>query len=281
MNHSPFIITRFTHGSAGKFLSTLLQTSDSVDHWSETIQKNKTNRVLTHGITLEYVRRSFPENHSLHLRNEPMVPYNTELYSAGFERGNNVSYEDYINYAVVNNDTRCLGSIKNNLFLNIIFHKPIIPNFCHGAKVITILTTSEYEQTWVKRALQQKHFLETEDSILYIPNSPMHCNFSSLPVVLQYQNKFKFSKSEKQLLIDTINSSYKNRDWYTNSNRFSEFDKSLNLDNQFIDLSDILNIEKLIPKLSFIFNYFKLGKIDEKLIRDMHKIYSKHHETFR
>ena len=279
MINSPFIVTRFTHGSAGKFLSTLLQTSSRIDHWSEIIQNYKTNNELIHDITLEYVRRSFPVDHSLHLQSEPMVPYNTDLYSAGFDRGNNVSYEDYINYAVVKNDIRCLRSIKNNLFLNIIFNKPIIPDFCRNAKVITILITTEVEQTWVKRAWQQKHFLETDDSIIYIPYSPTYCNFSSLPAVLKYKNKYKFNKSEKQSVIDMINSNYKNREWYINSDMFTAFDKSLNLDNQFINLSDILDVDKLIAKLSFIFDYFKLEHLDEKLIRCMHKIYLDNHAT--
>jgi len=279
MINSPFIVTRFTHGSAGKFLSTLLQTSKRVDHWSEIIQSCKNDSKLNHDVTLEYVRRSFPPDHSLHLQSEPMVPYNTDLYSAGFDRGNDVSYEDYINNAVIKNDVRCLESMKDNLFLNIIFNKPVIPNFCRNAKVVTILITTEFEQTWVKCAWQQKHFLETDDSIIYIPYSPTHCNFLSLPAVLKYKNKYKFKKSEKQSVIDMINSNYKNREWYTDSAVFTEFDKSLNLNNQFINLSDILNVDKLIARLSYIFDYFELEQLDEKLIRCMHKIYLDNHAT--
>jgi hypothetical protein len=37
----PFILTRFTHGSAGKFLSTVLQTSDQIEYWSVIVQSQK------------------------------------------------------------------------------------------------------------------------------------------------------------------------------------------------------------------------------------------------
>jgi hypothetical protein len=37
MNNN-LIITRFTQGSAGKFLSTVLQTNKYVDHWSSVVQ---------------------------------------------------------------------------------------------------------------------------------------------------------------------------------------------------------------------------------------------------
>ena len=36
MNNN-LIITRFTQGSAGKFLSTVLQTNKYVDHWSSVV----------------------------------------------------------------------------------------------------------------------------------------------------------------------------------------------------------------------------------------------------
>lgn len=279
MNNSNFIVTRFTHGSAGKFLSTLLQTSKVVDHWSETIQKYKADNELFYELTLEYVRRSFPSDHSAHVRSEPMVPYNTELYSAGFERGNEVSFQEYLNNAVVKNDVRYLDSIKHNLFANIILNKPNIPYFCYGSNVVTILVTTDVEQNWVNSALQFKHMLETDDSIIYLPYSPSHCNFLSLPTVLKYKNKYKFDKSEKSVLANIINSNYKNKEWYSNPAMFSEFDKSMNLDNQFINLSDLLDINKLIPTLTAIFDYFELGQLNENLITDMHKIYTGNHES--
>ena len=62
MGNPKFIITRFTHGSAGKFLSTVLQTSN----WSAVVQAQK-NTELIEPVTLEYVDRSFPKDHSQYL----------------------------------------------------------------------------------------------------------------------------------------------------------------------------------------------------------------------
>ena len=279
MINSPFIVTRFAHGSAGKFLSTLLQTSNKVDHWSVTVQSNKNNPELLKPILQEYVQRSFPSDHSVHLKSEPMVPYDVSLYSTSYPRGNDVTLDQYLKNAQAANDSRFLSCHENDLIPNIVFSKPNIPNFCYNTKVVTILITSELERSWVNSALQAKHFLESEDSIIYVPNSPMHCNFSSLPTVLKYKNKYKFDKSEKQLLLQMLDSNYKNTDWFTDPEKFTEVDGLLNLDNQFINLSDILDIDKLIPVLSFIFDYFKLGQLDEKLIRPMHKIYLDNHAT--
>lgn len=39
--HPKFLITRFTHGAGGKFLSSVLQTSKNVDHWNNLIESYK------------------------------------------------------------------------------------------------------------------------------------------------------------------------------------------------------------------------------------------------
>ena len=107
MNYPKFIVTRFTHGSAGKFLSTVLQTSDKIDHWSAIIQEQKNTSLYEH-VTLEYVARSFPVDHTQYLKSEPMVPYNTDLYSTSFFRGSDVSLDQYFLNAIHKQDSRIL-----------------------------------------------------------------------------------------------------------------------------------------------------------------------------
>ena len=71
----------------------MLQTSTKVDHWSAILQANKSNLNLFESLSREYVKRSFPVDHSKHMMSEPMVPYNVDLYSAGYPRGNDVTKE--------------------------------------------------------------------------------------------------------------------------------------------------------------------------------------------
>jgi len=73
MNTKPnFLITRFTHGSGGKFLSTVLQTSILIDHWSAIVQSQKEKSELIEEVTLQYVMRSFPKEHAMHMQLEPI-----------------------------------------------------------------------------------------------------------------------------------------------------------------------------------------------------------------
>ena len=91
------IITRFAHGAAGKFLSTVLQTSELVDHWSLVVKHQKSVNKYVKETTLVYCDRVFPSDHSLHMLNEPLVPYCTDLYSSTFDRGHDVTADQYWN----------------------------------------------------------------------------------------------------------------------------------------------------------------------------------------
>lgn len=279
MNEPNFILTRFTHGSAGKFLSSVLQTSAKIDHWSAIIESNKSTDLFER-LILEYTKRSFPSDHSLHMQMEPMVPYNTDLYSSGYPRGNDVTLDQYLAYAIINNDYRLLNCMKNNLFVNIIFHKPCIPIFCLGANVITITVTSDSEKQWLYKTLWSKQFLETDNEILYLPSDPEYCNFSSIISVLKFNNPYKFDKSLKDKLFEKyVINDYTNQ-WYFEPDKFSKYDSDYQLDNTFIQLDEILVVNKFLLAMTRIFDYYCLGNPDLQLIKKMHQIWLSRQHTY-
>lgn len=272
MNKLKFIITRFTHGSAGKFLSTVLQTSDLVDHWSVPIQRYKQTKLFDSLVT-EYVLRSFPVDHSQHLRSEPMVPYNTDLYSSGYTRGNNVTIEQYISNATIKNDTRLLDCIKLNLQINLIFHKPQLPVFCDGSNTVTITVTSQKEKNWLYNTLWSKHFLEKNGEIRYLPSDPSYCNFNSLVPVLTYNNQYLFTSAEKKKLFNDYIINNHTNSWYFDADKFKEYDSLHGLNNLFISLEEILSADKFLIVMQRIFKKFDLGTLNVDLVQHMHQIW--------
>jgi hypothetical protein len=272
LNKPKFLITRFTHGSAGKFLSSVLQTSVKVDHWSAIIEAYK-SKDLFEKLVLAHTNRSFPKDHVLHLQHEPMVPYNTDLYSTGYPRGNEVTLDQYIKNAIVKNDTRLLSCINYNRLINLIFNKPDIPIFCQGSRVVTITVTTNIEKQWLYNTLWSKHFLETPAAIRYLPSDPEYCSFYSLPVVLQFNNQYLFPNDQKeQLYQDYIINSYTNS-WYFDPDRFTKFDKTHSLDNVFVELDTLLTPNKFITKIENIFDILQLDQPNLNLIQKMHQIW--------
>jgi len=267
-----FIITRFTHGSAGKFLSTVLQTSDRIDHWSAVVQAQK-NTKLNEPVTLEYVDRSFPKDHSQYLRAEPMVPYNTDLYSVGYPRGNDIALDQYINYTQKKNDIRLSNCVNQNVLANLIFNKPILPMFCQNSQAVTITVKTDKEKQWLFETLWSKHFLETDTEIYYLPSAPKYCNFQSLPTVLRFNNQYCFPIEQKEELYQKYVINNHTNNYYFEPDKFAEFDNANNIDNVFIELADILNAERFNSAILTIFTKLGLETPNLGLISQMHKIW--------
>ena len=272
MSKPKFIITRFTHGSAGKFLSTVLQTSDKIDHWSVVVQSQK-NTELIAPVTLEYVNRSFPKDHSRYLQAEPMVPYNTDLYSVGYPRGDNITLDQYVDYALEKNDIRLFTSIDNNRLANLVFHRPTLPKFCVASKAVTITVTTDKEKQWLFNTLWSKHFLEIKNKIYYIPSDPQYCNFQSLPTVLRFNNQYCFPLEQKDELYQKYVIGDHTNSYYFEPEKFTEFDSTNGIDNVFIKLSDILNADQFLLAISKIFLQLGLETPNSILISQMHKIW--------
>lgn len=266
---SNLIVTRFTHGAAGKFLSTVLQTSNLIDHWNNTVQEQKECQELSKSVTLEYVRRSFPIDHSMHMVNEPMVPYNTSLYSTGYPRGNDISYKEYCSQV----DARMDLCKSKKLLANIVFHKPNIPLFCKGARTVTIMTTTKQEQSWVHNALWSKQFLETQDKIIKLDLSPTHCNLSSLPNILKFNPQFEFKLEDKEEIFNKFVVNDHCALWYTDYNYFKDFDRDFELDNAFIDIKNFFDQTTFMDSVEQLFMKLNLGKPDVELIKSMHDIW--------
>jgi len=268
-NHPDLLITRFTHGSAGKFLSTVLQTSERVDHWDLFVQQCKEDNNFFHDVTVEYCKRKFPQDHSLHILNEPMVPYCTDLYSTSYPRGNNVTMEQYASQV----DYRTSLSVEKNIITNLIFNKPQLPLFCQNQKVVTILVTTEQEIEWLRNTLWSKHFITKKDKIIYTPSHLDYCSLQSIPKLLNYSAISEFNVEDKQKIYNKYVVENHTLEWYLNKNNFVEFDNKNNLNNFFINLHDFFNTSSFIKAIYEVFNHFNLGKIDKFLIEKMHKLW--------
>jgi hypothetical protein len=267
-----FIITRFTHGSGGKFLSTVLQTSKNVDHWNTIIESYK-NHELCHKLMCGYTERSFPVDSLLHLQNEPMVPYNTDLYSSTYERGIDITLSQFVEHACAINDVLFLNAVKQGKFVNLIMHKPFLPKFCYGSKTVTVLVETKKELNWLHRANWAKHYLEQENYIYYLPNHPQYCNFKNLPTVSKFSNPYQFPIEQKEQIIQEKIVHSEICQYYQNQTNFSVIDPAYNIDNIFIPLSCFFNVDRFLKHIDQIFVEFNLGNPNVELIKKIHSIW--------
>lgn len=269
---SRFIVTRFTQGSGGKFLSSVIQASNTVDHWSTVLQLHK-NQAIFSQLVHHYFDRSFPLDHSLALRNEPHCPYSTDLYSSSYDRGNDVTLEQLLQHAHRVNDVRFLDSWYKNRLMNIVFHKPQIPQFCNNNFTVTITIKTEAEQQWVYQTLWQKHWIEINGRLIYAPNDPEYCHITALPNVLKFNNISRFSPDEKSRILNEIVSKDHTRQWYIDHLKFEEYDSVHGLQNLFVPLRSFFDRDQFIDIVDCIFKKFSLQPVNIDLIDTMRSIW--------
>ena len=259
------LITRFPPGAAGKFVSTVLQTSYYVDHWNSIVQQQKNINEYVEETTLEYCNRSFPADLRYHIQCEPMVPYSTELYSTTFARGNDVTADQYW----AQKDPRIQNCVKNELILNLIFNKSKLPSFCKNSKVITILVTTKEEQECLDQLRWNKHFIETQDEIIHTPWSIEYCSLYAIPKLLKYRPQWSFNKNQKDKIYNDMVVNNETKLPYTDKNFF----RNEPYQNIFLNLKDIFDEKVFISKMEEIFTELNLGSMNHGLINKMHKLW--------
>lgn len=273
MSKNPkFLITRFTHGAGGKFLSSVLQTSKNVDHWNSIIESYK-NHCLFTKLVVSYTEQSFPEEPKFHMQKEPIAPYNTDLYSSSYSRGANLTLEEFVDHAHDVGDTKFIHAVEQNKCVNLIMNKPFLPAFCHGSQVVTVTTESASELNWLHRTLWSKHFLEENNNIHYLPDHPLYCNFKNLPTILKYNNPCTFLLSEKNQLIQEKIINNHTCEYYKNRNNFSAIDRDYRVENIFISLESFFNFNEFLARITEIFSQFNLGQPNVNLIQQIHTIW--------
>jgi hypothetical protein len=253
-----FLLVRFTHGSGGKFLSSVLQTSSVVDHWCATLQSYK-HQPCWPTLIDQYIRRSFPGDHQMALRSEPHVPYNCDLYSTSRDRGHDVDLEQYLQHARDTNDYRLLACQSQQLVCNLVFNRPQVPLFCHGMPAVSITALTKRERDWLDRTLWNKHFVTVNDEIIYAPDDVDYCNFTRLPDVIKYKNTSRWPRSHEPRLKQEFVIDNFTRDWYFNPEKFRDWDSQHGIENYLIPLESFFSQDRFQHHIQGIFDRFKLG----------------------
>lgn len=243
-NLPKFLIARFAPGSAGNFISTLLQYSYSVAHWNTSEEHSKPDTD-----PLNYFQKAFTPNMQEWLLNEPLSDIEwglNEIFSQKHPRGNNLTIKQFLE----NEKKYCSNDYKElkqkRKYLPIFWHKQFFPEFFANSKSF-IIHIDKKSENWFKRAKLKKHFSVKVDpttknyKVLFLENS-----IKKIP--LEFKN---------QVVIDKTYSSFHtfakeniiNDPFYQTFSHIDEI-QPWTIDCMTIKLSEILDCNKII----FLYN---------------------------
>lgn len=150
-----FLILRFAPGAAGNMISSLLQCSPEVAHWSPEEQRKKPNNNW-----LEYFQRAFPKQLDKWVYHEPVGQLNwgtREIFSAKYPRGNDISTKDFFTLEKVHCNHYYHQQKKLGSYLPIFWHKTDMPEYFTNGKAIIVKIDKE-SLRWFDRAVYHKHY---------------------------------------------------------------------------------------------------------------------------
>ena len=169
-------MVRFAAGTGGRFISTLLQLSPDVAHWDPTLDDNMVGY-------RKYLDYSFPPVPDEHLRVEPDLPYNTDFYSGTYDRGTDITFDQYCD----NQSDYFFKNINSKKYVNLILHKSTIPKFMHGSSVVNIVIDTPDALEFAQKMLWLKHYkVVGENKINQLPHDPTTCNKKRSDIVRKF-----------------------------------------------------------------------------------------------
>ena len=264
-NNLPLLFVRYASGSAGRFVSVMLQTSGRVACWDPELESLKGTDKFAAAF-FEYIRQGYQSDLTRHLYNEPTPKYPVwPWFSATWPRGDDLTVDEFVDQLIHHEYQYWLENIQAKKLNLLLLHKSRIPAFALGCKVLNIVIDPA-AQKWLNRARYVKIFGE-ENGQWY---SREH-----LPDLLQK----RYAGVERMVDLPDIwlaGSRYQIiKNHVINDPRVKMFadinkiviDRTNLLCDQFtINLSDVLNKQRFVKQLSTIFWGFDLGEPDVDLI---------------
>jgi len=227
-----FLIFRFAPGSAGNFVSSMLQCSPEVAHMSSKEQSNKPNNNW-----IQYFKTVFHNDLANWTHKEPSSVYNwgtKNIFSQKFDRGDDLTVEKFLKLEKEYCTEYYHRAKDAGLFIPIFWHKNHMPDYFANSITVTIDIDNKFAQRWFHRARYNKHYNVRANKhgieVDIMENRPNYQvgGFNN-PTSKQYRNLHQFVRQE--IIKDVF------RQNFVNSQNVTEW----SIPNITINLSDILS----------------------------------------
>jgi hypothetical protein len=258
-----FLLVQFNQGAAGKFLLSLLMGSNSVAHFNSCIEEHKDNQSL-----LKYVKNSFQSfDRWIATEPNPVPAWNIHWISNKMPRGNNQTVDEFNKQLQSDASEYFWQSVNNNKYILILTNKTVLPLAYQHLTPIVIINDKP-SLTFLRKSIWVKHYKIKDHKIYLKINDPDMYPEPTKSIMKKFDNPI-FSN-------DSVFSFYRRVIWKNpNTNFFSE-SKNFSKGN-FINLSELLNIDKLVPAMDRLCNELAIDPIDKHFIQQAHAYWIKLH----
>ena len=260
-----FLVIRFAPGSAGNFLTSLLQCSDGIGHWDEHLERNKSNTDW-----LKYFQQVYVSDLSQWLDYEPLNRQNLgvrEIFSAIYERGNYLSIDQFTEQDKKHCSDFYFDLKSQQKYIPIFWQKNYFPEYFANATFVNIML-DESSLRWFDRSFYKKHYsiekFNKDGSFImrYERHRPsiVPSTFTGTNDYLNYHTNF-FEFARQEIFGNVWRKRYLDNDYLNNTtNGKPEFT---------LGLSELLSFEKLEPTYRKLCGFLMIDPMPANLLREL------------
>jgi len=149
-----FFVVRFAPGAAGNFVSSIVQCSREVAHWSQEQQIKKPNNDW-----LTYFQSVYQPDFKIWLFKEPLSQLDwgiKDIFSSKYPRGNNLTVEEFLQQEKQKCNAYYHDQKAKDVYLPVFWNKTHVPVYFKNSVSVTILL-DEKSMRWYDHCVYYKH----------------------------------------------------------------------------------------------------------------------------
>jgi len=267
---SKFLVVRFSPGAAGKFFSTLLQLSRSVNSWESELEQAKKSQDYR---AIQYwFSKKFNSDFANWLKNEPEIPYQTDFVSNRFNRGDDIGFDQALSY--LDSDPVFQEHYANDKKIVLILNKSTIPAWLHNkATVVNLVLDDTKIKHWVYRARYKKQFLKVDEGFIIKQEHPDYCHPKRAVLAKQFNNEKIFTGSlfgflRKYIVGDPLTNLFSAADQIVAHPSNSQAQQ------KWVNLSTLLG-DNFIETINNLYQELELEPVNQNLLKAIVSYYLK------
>lgn len=261
----PLLFVRYTAGSAGRFLVMLLQTSHRLSCWRQQVDRARSTAEFEQ-VYMAWIRDSYRSDLSRHLYHEPKpdCPLH-EFFSASHPRGNDIDTLGFVAHLCELGFDYALEAIQNQRLTTVLVHKSQLPRFGTGSTVVNIVVDPA-SRRWLHRVKFVKGFKFKQGAWITQHEDPdvKLARFGKVT----FANDYRLPGSQFSVIRNYVIND-PNLSMFTDINTITADSSNQFYQQQFIELSDLLDYNRLVPQLERLFAELNLGTPNFDLIKSI------------
>lgn len=252
-----FLLVRYNEGAAGKFLLSLLMGSSSVAHFNKAVEQQK-----THDQLVSYVQQSFGSfDNWLLAEPNPVTAWNIHWISNKLDRGSDQPLEEFNAQLLAEASDYFWQSVSNHNRILLISNKTSVPVAYQDLSPVVIIN-DQPALKFLRKSLWLKHYGIKDNKIYVKINDPKMYPEPTKDIMKKFNNP--------TYLNESIFKFYRRVIWQNPNTNFFANQTNFPKDSNFIKLSEILDINQLLPAIDCMCNNLGIENINHSYIQQAH-----------